>query len=123
VLVAFNAHSLGKFGPVVTPGGVVVYDSSVVREPPALDASVRAIGVPCSEIAADLGERKVKNAAALGALQCATGLFPDETFLAAIRQALQGKSKLVAVNEEAFRRGMRAVEGCGADDGWFAWWS
>jgi 2-oxoisovalerate ferredoxin oxidoreductase beta subunit len=123
VLVAFNAPSLGKFGSAVTPGGVVVYDSSVVREPPALDASVRAIGVPCSEIAADLGERKVKNAAALGALQCATGLFPDETFLAAIRQALQGKSKLVAVNEEAFRRGMRAAEGCGADDGWFAWWS
>lgn len=121
VLVAFNAPSLAKFGPAVVPGGVVVYDSSVIQELPAMDPAVRAIGVPCSDIARELGQPMVKNTVALGALSGATGLFPGETFLAAIRQALHGKSALAAVNEEAFRRGMQAAES-GRADGWCAWW-
>jgi 2-oxoisovalerate ferredoxin oxidoreductase beta subunit len=111
VLVAFNAPSLARFGPAVLPGGVALYDSTAVREPPALDPSVRAVGVPCSEIARELGEPKVKNTVALGALQAAVPLMPQETFFAAIRHALGGKPKLVGVNEEAFRRGAKAVAG------------
>jgi Pyruvate/2-oxoacid:ferredoxin oxidoreductase gamma subunit len=111
VLVAFNAPSLAKFGPAVQPGGVVVYDRSAVAEPPPLPAGVRAVGVPCAEIAHALGQPLAKNVVALGALQAATALFPAETFLAVIRQALAGKRGAVAVNEEAFRRGMRAAAG------------
>ena len=109
VLVAFNAPSLAKFGPAVVPGGVVVYDASVVREPPALPTAVRTLAVPCTGIALELGQPKVKNVVALGALAGATGLLPEETFLAAIRHALGGKAALVPVNEEAFRRGVRAA--------------
>ncbi len=123
VLVAFNAPSLVKFGPAVLPGGVVVYDSSVIRDPPQLDGAVRVVGVPCSEIARDLGQSKAKNAVALGAMQGATAIFPNETFLAAMRQALRGKgADVYSVNEEAFRRGVRAAES-GPGGGWFGWWS
>jgi 2-oxoisovalerate ferredoxin oxidoreductase beta subunit len=110
VLVAFNVPSLARFGPTVLQGGAVVYDSSVIRDPPPLDPAVRVLGVPCTEIAREVGEVRAKNAVALGALQGATGLFPGETFLAAIRQMLHGKGAGVcAVNEEAFRRGARAA--------------
>jgi 2-oxoisovalerate ferredoxin oxidoreductase beta subunit len=109
-LVAFNAPSLAKFCPTVAPGGVVLYDSSVVRAPHTLPGGIRAVGVPLFEIAASLGQPVVKNVVALGALQGATGLFPAETFLGVIRQALQKRPALVAVNAEAFERGMRAVE-------------
>ena len=51
VLVAFNAPSLDKFGPTVRPGGIVLYDSSVIKRPPELDASVRLLGAPMTEIA------------------------------------------------------------------------
>ncbi len=105
VLVAFNAPSLAKFGPHVPAGGVVVYDRSVVAEPPAFKPGVRVVGVPFAKIAADLGKTIVKNIVALGALQEATRLFPRETFLAAIRQALAEKSALVPLNEKAFAAG------------------
>ena len=36
-------------------------------------------------------------------------LFPGETFLTAIRQALASKAKVIPMNEEAFRRGREAV--------------
>ena len=111
VLVAFNAPSLARFGPSVLPGGVVVYDTGAVREPPALAPSVRSVAAPCTEIARELGEPRVKNIVALGALRGAVPLLPEETFLSAIRHALGGKAALLAVNEEAFRRGVRAVRG------------
>jgi 2-oxoisovalerate ferredoxin oxidoreductase beta subunit len=106
VLVAFNAPSLAKFGPTVRPGGVVIYDSSVISAmPDTLAAGVRVVGVPFGEVAKDLGSVLVKNVVALGALQGVTQIFPKASFLAAIRHALSGKRAMVALNEQAFERG------------------
>ena len=107
ILVAFNAPSLSKFGPMVPEGGVVIYDSSVIAEVPTLKPGVRAVGVPFTQVAADLGKVIVKNIVALGALQEATRLFPKETFLTAIRQALAEKCALIPLNEEAFAWGVK----------------
>jgi Pyruvate/2-oxoacid:ferredoxin oxidoreductase gamma subunit len=106
VLVAFNAPSLAKFGPTVRPGGIVIYDSSVIGTvPDTLAADVRVVGVPFTEAAKGLGSVLVKNVVALGALQGVTQMFPKETFLAAIRTALDDRRAMVALNEQAFARG------------------
>jgi 2-oxoisovalerate ferredoxin oxidoreductase beta subunit len=110
LLVAFNGPSVARFGPEVVPGGVVVYDTSVVSQPPALDPSVRVVGVPFAEIAHALGKATVKNVVALGALQGAAPIFPHETLLAALRSALgDKKASLLPMNEEAYRRGVAAA--------------
>ncbi len=109
VLVAFNAPSLAKFGPAVVPGGVVVYDSSVIHDVPPLAEGVRVFSAPFTQIAADLGKVVVKNVVALGALQAATGMFPAETFLTAVRQALKSKCAMIPLNEEAFAWGVKSV--------------
>ena len=74
---------------------------------PPLQPGVKAVGVAFSQIAASLGKMIVKNIVALGALQEATRLFPQETFLTAIRQALSEKCALIPLNEEAFARGVK----------------
>jgi 2-oxoisovalerate ferredoxin oxidoreductase beta subunit len=109
VLVAFNAPSLARFGPAVVEGGTIVYDCSIIRERPAVAPAVRCVGVPCTALAAELGEPRTKNVVALGALQAATGLLTAEALLAALREALRHKTALTAVNEEAFARGARAA--------------
>jgi 2-oxoisovalerate ferredoxin oxidoreductase beta subunit len=109
ILVAFNAPSLAKFGPTVAPDGIILYDSSVISEPPSTDGTVRMYGVPFTEIAVGIGRRVIKNVVALGALQAVTNLFPEETFLAAIRQALASKCAMIPMNEEAFQWGRKAV--------------
>jgi 2-oxoisovalerate ferredoxin oxidoreductase beta subunit len=109
VLIAFNAPSLGRFGPQVQPGGVVLFDSSVATDGGWVDPAVRMIGVPFARIAAELGSAKAKNVVALGALQEATQLFPAETFLAAIGQALREKGALLPLNQDAFARGVEAA--------------
>ncbi|HBL26591.1 MAG TPA: thiamine pyrophosphate-binding protein, partial [Acidobacteria bacterium] len=109
ILVAFNAPSLTKFGPAVQPGGTVIYDSSVIHELPHFAEGVKVCGAPFTAIASDLGRSVVKNVVALGALQAATEIFPKETFLTAIRQALKDKCAMIALNEEAFNWGVRSV--------------
>ncbi|HEY0590407.1 MAG TPA: 2-oxoacid:acceptor oxidoreductase family protein [Thermoanaerobaculia bacterium] len=109
VLVAFNAPSLAKFGPTVAPGGTIVYDSSVILDPPAPPVGVKAYGVPFTEIAVGLGKKVVKNIVALGAVQAATQIFPKETFLGAIREALKEKAALIPMNEKAFEIGSESI--------------
>ncbi len=109
-LVAFNPPSLEKFGPTVRPGGVVIYDNSVIPNPPILDESITVVGVPCSEIARELGKLMVKNVVALGALQAATQVFPAESFLAVLKKALKDKCTIFELNEVAFARGQAAFE-------------
>ncbi len=109
VLVAFNAPSLTKFGPAVRAGGTIVYDSSLIERdavPAGLADGVRVVPVPFATAALEIGAAVVKNIVALGAVQGATQLLPPETFLVGIRSALRGKPDLVALNEQAFARGV-----------------
>jgi Pyruvate/2-oxoacid:ferredoxin oxidoreductase gamma subunit len=110
ILIAFNAPSLARFGPTVPPGGTILYDSSVIAEPPLRGEGVTAYGVPFTAIAVELGKAVVKNIVALGALCAATGIFPRESFLTVLRQALSEKLALLPLNEEAFSRGALEIE-------------
>jgi len=110
ILIAYNAPSLTKFGATVAEGGFIIFDSSVADEIEPPSAGVKIIGVPFAEIAAGLGKMVVKNIVSLGALAAATDLFPRETFLAAVKQALKDKSKLIPLNEQAFDLGYKAAK-------------
>lgn len=109
-LVVFNPPSMEKFARTVRPGGVIVYDTSVISELPELDADVQIVGVPFTQIARDMGNIRVKNIIALGALQAATGFMEKESLLTALDQALRAKPDLVELNHQAFDRGVQEVE-------------
>jgi len=109
VLVAFNAPSLDKFSESVRPGGVVVYDSSVISHEPKVAEGVRVVPVPCAAIAQSLGSVVVKNVVALGALQEAAKLLEEGSLVTAIDRSLKKKAALIPLNEEAFRWGVKAV--------------
>ncbi len=113
VLVAFNPQSLEKFGPTIQQGGIALYDSSAIPQPPTLHESITMLGVACSEIARELGKPMIKNMVALGALQAATQVFPAESFLAVLRKALQHNCAMLELNIGAFGRGQAAVIGAG----------
>jgi 2-oxoisovalerate ferredoxin oxidoreductase beta subunit len=109
ILVAFNAPSLAKFAPSVAPGGTILYDSTVVTQPPPLPAGRRVLAMPFTDIARDLGRPVAKNMVALGALQAATGLLPPEQMLTTLRALLKDKPALLPANEAAFCAGQAAA--------------
>ncbi|MBI1948809.1 MAG: 2-oxoacid:acceptor oxidoreductase family protein [Deltaproteobacteria bacterium] len=109
VLVAFNAPSLDKFAGDVRPGGMVIYDASVIAKAPKVAEGVRVHAVPMSAIAQRLGNVVVKSVVALGALQQAAQVLDERSFLGELRRSLSHKAGMIPVNEEAFKAGVQAV--------------
>lgn len=108
-LIALNAPSLDKFEAGVQSGGMVFVNSDVVTDR-VTRTDLTAYYIPCSQIAEEIGNPKVSNMVMLGAYVAATGLLKPETIEAMIQSMFTGpKAKLVPLNIEAFRRGMKAI--------------
>jgi Pyruvate/2-oxoacid:ferredoxin oxidoreductase gamma subunit len=101
VLLALNEPSLRKFLPAMEPGGIVLYNSGQFPAD-CVRSDVRAIALPFTAIADDLGLAKVANMVVLGALLEATELLDTEQ----VRRALR---KLVR-NDRYYETDLNALE-------------
>ena len=109
-LIAMNLPSLLKFEPTVVKGGTIFVNSSIITEKVSRD-DVRAIYVPCLDIANELGNAKVANMVMLGAYIEAMGNLGTETIKEMLVHMFTGpKAKLVDLNIEALRRGAACVK-------------
>ncbi len=109
-LIALNEPSLAKFEAGVQPGGVVFINSDVVTDKVSRP-DLKAIYVPCSKIAEEVGNPKVGNMVMLGAYVAQTKVLKPETIEHMIEEMFAGaKAKFIPLNIEAFRRGMACVE-------------
>ena len=109
ILIAMNLPSLLKFEPTVVPNGTVFVNSSIIQEK-VQRTDLRAIYVPCLEIAQELGNLKVANMVMLGAYIEAMGNLGTETIKEMLVHMFTGpKAKLVDLNIEALRRGAACV--------------
>lgn len=122
VVVAMNYPSMRKFedellgnSPVSKPlggevagnpgGGVLLYNSSLIEDAPSR-RDIRAVAVPATDIAVELGNTKVANMVMLGALLGATALFTREQLASALKEAFgTGKAEFLPLNTAALDRG------------------
>jgi len=102
LLVAMNQPSLEKFASIVRPGGVVLYDSSFVKDV-QIPGHITAIPIPFSEVANGLGDARVANMVAIGAIIELTGM----TETASIEKLIHAlpKKALVEANLAALKAG------------------
>ncbi len=108
MLVAMNQPSLEKFASIVRPDGLILYDSSFVKDV-KLPEGIRAVSVPFSAIANEkIGNAQVANMVAAGAIIGLTGIIGAETFQTLIRQL--PKKQLIEPNLKAFNEGLKSVE-------------
>ena len=104
-LVVMNKASLDKFESAIQPGGLLVINSSLV-EREAKRNDLKIIKVPANKIAEEVGTLQVTNMAALGAYVGGKGVVSLESVLAALRRMIpEHRRELLAVNEEALRKG------------------
>ncbi len=105
-LVAMNRPSLERFIGDVDPGGMVVYDSSLVDiAPPRAD--VIPVAIPATTIADEIGATRVANIVMLGALVALIGQPALATVTAALSEA-GGRAELIALNTKALEAGYAA---------------
>ncbi len=104
-LIILNELSFEKYASRLKPGGLLVANDSLVDEPAAPNA--RLLALPASEMAVELGNLKIANVLMMGAFIQATGLIGEESCCTAIEELLGArKADLLALNLQAFRKGM-----------------
>lgn len=105
-VIAMNRPSMEKFEQALQPGGLLVYNSSLVTAPPTR-SDITIVGVPANDIAAELGNSRVANMVILGAFMGATGAVTAAGVQKAMRKTFEGKkADLIPVNMQAIARGI-----------------
>lgn len=103
--IVMNGPSFDRFEPKVAPGGLLLYNSSLVHKQSIRD-DIRTIGVPANEIADELGNPRVANMVMLGSFLEATGLVKEESVEAALKEVLAERHHhLIPLNMQALERG------------------
>jgi 2-oxoglutarate ferredoxin oxidoreductase subunit gamma len=108
-VVAMNLPSLDKFEPLLQAGGSLIINSSLI-ERGAKRTDLKVYRVPSNDIANELGNAKVANMVVLGAVIAATGAVGYDSVLKAFAKMFAKKPELLAVNEQAIRRGAALVQ-------------
>ncbi len=109
-VVAMNAPSMEKFGSKVKPGGVLLYNSSLITEPPRR-TDITIVGVPANELAAELGNSRIANVITLGALLELTRAVSMESARASLKKVLPAhRQELIPINEAALEKGAAYVK-------------
>lgn len=107
-LIAMNKASLNKFAGRVKPGGLLVFNSSLVDENnlDPLDETIDILPVPADKVAVTLGNQKAANMVALGAYLQRTGLFSADAAAQSLPDVLARRyHKTLPVNTKALQRG------------------
>jgi 2-oxoglutarate ferredoxin oxidoreductase subunit gamma len=108
--IALNLPSFDKYEETLAPGGTLIVNQSMVDRGAKRD-DIHIIFVPCNEIAEELGDKKLLNMVAVGALLTVL----SEITLKDVEKALEGHlparhKHLLPKNFEALRRGFEAAQ-------------
>lgn len=109
VLVAMNRPSLEKFEPMMQAGGYLLINKTLI-EIPHTRTDVDVTYAEITGLAGDIGNPRLANVVALGALVGRVGLVGRSAVVEALTKELSGKkATLLELNLKALDAGMRAV--------------
>jgi 2-oxoglutarate ferredoxin oxidoreductase subunit gamma len=103
--IVLNLPSLERYEPDVASGGVLIANSSLINRGPQRQ-DVKNVFLPANEIAESLGNKRLMNMVALGALLALLPVLPVEAIEKALEDHLPARhKKLLPVNFKALRQG------------------
>ena len=108
-VVALNLPSFEKYEPLIKPGGLMVYNESLIPAQPKR-TDICYVAVPANDIADELGNVRMANVVLLGAYSVATGMMRLETVETALDRHLgERQRKYLGANKLALRRGAEVL--------------
>lgn len=110
VAIVLNQPSLYKFEPLVKPGGTLIYDGYGISDlPKRTDISIYRIDA--MDAAAEMANSKTFNMIVLGGLLKVIPLVSIDSVLKALKKTLPERHhKLIPINEEAIKLGMKIIK-------------
>jgi 2-oxoglutarate ferredoxin oxidoreductase subunit gamma len=89
VIVALNPPSMAKFEPIIVPGGLLIYNSSLIEAEPSR-TDIEAVSVPCTALAKEAGDDRLVSIVALGAVIARRPIVSADSARQALRELLAG---------------------------------
>ena len=110
VALAMNLPSLDKCEPMVKPGGVLVINTSMVDRA-ARRTDITVVSIPCNGIAEEMGNPRLGNMVATGALLAGSSVLTLADLETALNNHMPGRHKhLLSKNVEALKRGVEHAQ-------------
>jgi 2-oxoglutarate ferredoxin oxidoreductase subunit gamma len=109
ILIVMNNQSLRKFQPQLRQMGILLFDSSLIKNP-ELRSDIEVTGVPATEISNTIGNTKSANMVLLGALIAKTKLLKEQSTFEALEDSMDQKKEVIAMNKRAIMEGVRFFE-------------
>jgi len=103
-VVVMNKPSLAKFGPRVSPDGLLLINSSLI-DTTSDRTDIRIETVPANDIALELGNGKAANMVALGAYVALTKVVKFDTILDVVKENFAKKKEFLDLNIRAVKKG------------------
>ena len=109
-VIVLNQPSLEKFESKVKPGGVLIYESNNILNPPTRkDIDIYAI--PAAVEAGKIGNKKTMNMIILGAFLAKRPLVSVKSIMEGLSKVLPERNHhLLPVNEKALKHGMELIK-------------
>ncbi|MCL4467148.1 MAG: 2-oxoacid:acceptor oxidoreductase family protein [Chloroflexi bacterium] len=105
IAIVMNRPSLDKYEPLVRPGGLLIYNSSLITRRPER-SDLKVVAVPANDEAVALGNARLANTLLLGALLGLTDMLPLDAVAASMPEVFGPRHQdLLALNRRALERG------------------
>jgi 2-oxoglutarate ferredoxin oxidoreductase subunit gamma len=110
ILIVMSDASLNKFLPRLKHNGLLIYDSSLIKES-SLREDIEIVGVPAIKISNKIGNTKSANMVLLGVLIAKTGLLKEASLFKALESSMPVRKKRnIIVNKKAIIEGIQFIE-------------
>ncbi len=108
-VIVMNPPSMEKYESLVKPGGVLVANSTLIRERATRD-DITTTYVPANDLATELGNVKMANVVLLGALLATKPILPVEAVKRAMEDHIpEHRKHIIEPNKRALDRGIEYV--------------
>ena len=110
VAAVLNLPSLKRFEPRIKEGGILIWESTIIKEAPTRN-DIQIYGLPAiSKATHEFKNTKVMNMILLGALVKINGIVKKDSVLIALKDTLPERHHhLIPLNEQAIEMGMNLV--------------
>ena len=106
ILMVMNPDSFEKFEPNVKPGGILVVNTSLIRNKSSRK-DITVVEVPANDLATELGNSRMANVVMLGALLAVKPIVrPDSLKEAMEKEIPASRARIIEPNKRALDRGM-----------------
>lgn len=109
VAIVLNQPSLDKFEDKVKPGGILIYDSYGITNPPTR-TDIQCYCIDATEISTQMKNSKAFNMIVLGGLLKLCPMVTMESVVKGLKKSLPERHhKLIPMNEQAILKGMESI--------------